>query len=99
MDTLSSLQMAANLIGIDANELKSCLLSRIMQTSKGGSKGTIYMVPLKSYEASHARDALSKAIYSKLFDFIVTKIINKAIPFSSSSYYIGVLDIAGKILN
>jgi len=51
-------------------------------------------VPLKVYEANNARDALAKAIYSKLFDHIVTR-INKSIPFKASSYYIGVLDIAG----
>lgn len=94
-ESLKSLQLAADLIGIDSQELKQCLLSRIMQTSKGGHKGTIYLVPLKAHEAGNARDALSKAIYSKLFDHLVTKIINKSIPFSSSSYYIGVLDIAG----
>lgn len=51
-------------------------------------------VPLKVYEANNARDALAKAIYSKLFDHIVAR-INKSIPFKASSYYIGVLDIAG----
>lgn len=49
---------------------------------------------LKIYEANSARDALAKAIYSKLFDYIVQR-INKSIPFKASSYYIGVLDIAG----
>lgn len=49
---------------------------------------------MKEYEASNARDALAKAIYSKMFDYIVNR-INESIPFQASSYYIGVLDIAG----
>ncbi|KAL3188050.1 hypothetical protein MRX96_004280 [Rhipicephalus microplus] len=89
-----SLRVAAALMGVDPDELRQSLLSRVMQTSKGGLKGTVYMVPLKAYEANNARDALAKAVYSKLFDLIVRR-INQSIPFSSSSHYIGVLDIAG----
>ena len=45
-------------------------------------------------EAQNARDALAKAIYAKLFDYIVHR-VNQSLPFSSSKSYIGVLDIAG----
>ncbi len=51
-------------------------------------------VPLKVGEASNARDALAKAIYARLFDYIVNR-VNQALPFKSSKNYIGVLDIAG----
>ncbi|XP_028968775.1 unconventional myosin-VI [Galendromus occidentalis] len=88
-----ALKYAATLIGVDPEELQMSLLSRLI-TSKGGVKGTVYMVPLKAHEANSARDALAKALYAKLFDFIVGT-INSSIPFKQSAYYIGVLDIAG----
>ncbi|RLU19197.1 hypothetical protein DMN91_007754 [Ooceraea biroi] len=86
--------ISARLLTVDPEELRQALVSKVMQTSRGGIKGTVIMVPLKVYEANNARDALAKAIYSKLFDHIVAR-INKSIPFKASSYYIGVLDIAG----
>ncbi|CAJ0571540.1 unnamed protein product, partial [Mesorhabditis spiculigera] len=85
---------AAGMFGIDVQQLRLALTTRAMQPSRGGMKGTLILVPLKPAEASAARDALAKAIYSRLFDWIVAT-INKSIPFTNSHNYIGVLDIAG----
>ncbi|XP_025097283.1 unconventional myosin-VI-like isoform X2 [Pomacea canaliculata] len=89
-----SLTTAAGLLGVDREELRDSLTSRVMQATRGGTKGTAIKVPLKTGEASSARDALAKAVYSRMFDYIVES-VNQAIPFASSNNYIGILDIAG----
>jgi myosin heavy subunit len=39
---MEALETAAELIGIDSEELQQSLLSRVMQTSKGGHKVILY---------------------------------------------------------
>lgn len=38
-----SLTIASKLLGIDANELRQALVSRVMQSTRGGFKGTVIM--------------------------------------------------------
>jgi myosin heavy subunit len=54
----------------------------------------ILRVPLTKEQVYAARNALAKALYTKLFDHIVSQ-VNQCFPFTSSFTYIGVLDIAG----
>lgn len=92
--TENSLEITSKLMGLDKDDLRHGLTARIMQTNKGGHMGTVIMVPLKAHEASNARDALAKSLYSRLFDYIVLR-INQSIPFEASRFFIGILDIAG----
>lgn len=94
VDSEQAVLQAARLLGLEAIELRMGLCARIMQTTKGGMKGTLIRVPLKPQEASAGRNALAKAIYCKLFDWLVQR-INGSIPFEKSSNFVGVLDVAG----
>ncbi|XP_042627851.1 unconventional myosin-Ie-like [Cyprinus carpio] len=81
------------LLGINQDGLKSKLTSRIMDSKWGGKTETI-SVTLNKEQASFTRDALSKALYSRLFDYLVDA-INKAMQKDREELNIGVLDIYG----
>ncbi|XP_045061642.1 unconventional myosin-Ie-like [Coregonus clupeaformis] len=87
------LAFPAYLLGISQEGLKNKLTSRIMDSKWGGKTESI-AVTLNTEQASFTRDALSKALYSRLFDFLVDS-INKAIQKDHEEFNIGVLDIYG----
>nr|XP_025044924.1 unconventional myosin-VI isoform X3 [Pelodiscus sinensis] len=89
-----SLEYCAELLGLDQDDLRISLTTRVMLTTAGGTKGTVIKVPLKVEQANNARDALAKTVYSHLFDHVVNR-VNLCFPFETSSFFIGVLDIAG----
>uniref|UniRef100_A0A8C9Y9M2 Osteoclast-stimulating factor 1 n=1 Tax=Sander lucioperca TaxID=283035 RepID=A0A8C9Y9M2_SANLU len=81
------------LLGIPQDGLCSKLTSRMMDSKWGGKTESI-SVTLNTEQACFSRDALSKALYTRLFDFLVD-CINKAMQKDQEELNIGVLDIYG----
>uniref|UniRef100_A0A3Q4BAH7 Osteoclast-stimulating factor 1 n=1 Tax=Mola mola TaxID=94237 RepID=A0A3Q4BAH7_MOLML len=87
------LAFPAFLLGISQDGLCSKLTSRTMDSKWGGKTESI-SVTLNTEQACFSRDALSKALYARLFDYLVD-CINKAIRKDQEELNIGVLDIYG----
>ncbi|KAI7873701.1 P-loop containing nucleoside triphosphate hydrolase protein [Mucor mucedo] len=85
----------AYLIQVEYEDLNKALTMRIMETQHGGRRGSIYEVPLNVTQALAVRDALSKSIYERLFEWIVTRVNVSLKARDTVQYTIGVLDIYG----
>uniref|UniRef100_A0A669E158 Osteoclast-stimulating factor 1 n=1 Tax=Oreochromis niloticus TaxID=8128 RepID=A0A669E158_ORENI len=93
VESTDLLAFPAYLLGIDPNRLQDKLTSRKMD-SKWGGKSESINVTLNQEQANYTRDALAKALYARLFDYLVES-INKAIQKPHEEFSIGVLDIYG----
>ncbi|KAJ2731502.1 class II myosin, partial [Coemansia sp. Cherry 401B] len=71
------------------------LVSRTIETSRGNRRGSVYDVPLNIAQGHSARDGLAKAIYDRLFDWIVMRVNQAMQARGEARYIIGVLDIYG----
>ncbi|KAI9495701.1 P-loop containing nucleoside triphosphate hydrolase protein [Zychaea mexicana] len=85
----------AYLLEVDNESLSKALTNRVMETQRGGRRGSVYEVPLNVTQATSVRDALAKAVYERLFEWIVTRVNLSLQSRGGDQYVIGVLDIYG----
>jgi len=91
-DSATPLANAAAMLGVNGDKLKAGILSPRMEIS--GGKEIVHK-QLNKVKAAASRDALCKAIYSRLFNWVVNKINLTLSHPSKKAYFIGVLDISG----
>jgi myosin-1 len=91
----SVVDFVAYLLEVDSSHVNKALTERILETSRGGRRGSVYNVPLNIPQAGSVRDALAKGIYFNLFDWIVQRVNVSLKARGASAYSIGILDIYG----
>ncbi|KAG8935657.1 class II myosin [Tulasnella sp. 418] len=85
----------AYLTETDSALVNKVMTTKVMETQRGGRRGSVYDVPLNPAQASAGRDALSKAIYNNLFEWIVSRVNISMKARAKTAQLIGVLDIYG----
>ncbi|OAX40076.1 hypothetical protein K503DRAFT_28351 [Rhizopogon vinicolor AM-OR11-026] len=83
------------LMEVDSAMVQKVLTSKVVETQRGGRRGSVYDVPLNPAQATAGRDALAKAIYNNLFEWIVARINVSMKARSATAQVIGILDIFG----
>lgn len=79
------------LMEVDTALVQKVLTSKVMETQRGGRRGSVYDVPLNPSQATSGRDALSKAIYNNLFEWIVSRINISMKPRTATAQVVGIL--------
>ncbi|KAI0033976.1 microfilament motor [Vararia minispora EC-137] len=82
----------AYLLEVDPALVQKVLTTKVVETQRGGRRGSVYDVPLNPAQAAAGRDALSKAIYNNLFEWIVSRINISMKPRQTTAQLIGILD-------
>ncbi|ODV92443.1 hypothetical protein CANCADRAFT_56105 [Tortispora caseinolytica NRRL Y-17796] len=85
----------AYLLNVDEAMLRKAFSIRIVETRHGARRGSVYESPLNIVQATAVRDALAKAIYFNLFDWIVERVNQSLAVQGARDKSIGILDIYG----
>jgi myosin-5 len=96
-ETKTWMLSASELLNVDSDELELWTTRDETSVQKAGG-ASFTLKYLNVIEADGARDSASKAIYSKLFDWLVKRINNECLPKEAeehSTNFIGLLDIFG----
>lgn len=91
----SVVDFIAYLLEVESVHVNKALTLRVVETSRGGRRGSVYDVPLNCTQAIAVRDALAKAIYNNLFDWIVERVNASLKARGAAAHTIGILDIYG----
>ncbi|KAF2723281.1 myosin IC heavy chain [Polychaeton citri CBS 116435] len=91
----SVVDFVAYLLEVDAAHVNKAMTQRILETSRGARRGSVYDVPMNVAQATSVRDALSKGIYFNMFDWIVQRVNQSLRAQGAVSQSIGILDIYG----
>ncbi|EIN13905.1 myosin class I heavy chain [Punctularia strigosozonata HHB-11173 SS5] len=85
----------AYLMEVDGALVQKVMTTKVVETQRGGRRGSVYDVPLNPAQASAGRDALAKAVYNNLFEWIVSRINISMKARGGVAQLIGILDIFG----
>ena len=88
------LEFVGSLLGVQPNALQMVLCNRTITRGQGNMKASKYLKKLSPGEAEYTRDAMAKALYSRMFDWLVNR-INHSLSDNTTEFNIGVLDIYG----
>ena len=91
----SVVDFVAYLLEVDSPHVNKAFTTRIIETSRGGRRGSVYDVPMNIAQATSVRDALAKGIYTNMFDWIIQRVNQSLLAKSAMSHSIGILDIYG----
>ncbi|XP_046992260.1 unconventional myosin IC isoform X1 [Schistocerca americana] len=88
---LESVEAIAQLLGCEAEKLTNAFTNRTIE-----ARGDVVTTPLNRETALYARDALAKAVYDRLFTWLVTRLNVSLKPDSEkTTKAMGILDIYG----